>query len=568
MYRGLPQVGTGLHRRRPSPNTGQRAEPQERAVDQALSTSDSAMMAQEPAPRRGLVGLALIVLAAGAVRLAFSSSISGNDDLAVAGCALRMLNGMSILQEGHYCARLGLTVPLAAVFGVAGTGSSQLSLLPALASLGAMLVAWGLGAQLLGRSVGLAAAAVIGLFPMDVEYAGLVFPDVPQGVLVASAGLCVLKAGRASRGRADAWAVAAGALWAWAYYVKLDAFMFAPVLLVAVLSGLVRWRHAVVMGTVAVGLIGIELVTYGVLAGDPLRHLHLESAGSNEVLASGMDYRDLMTFPKSMFLVPYETGIAYLLWLLAVGTALTTRSRPLVLLVAWCLIWQAWLMFGADPLSGFRLKPQLGRYLLSWEVPMAVLVGWFWIRLLAWRRVVAGGVATVAVAALLVLGPFNQLSFKAAQATRLAVGAALRNSWFPLYPDVQSIGIVQFLLHGRPEAARVFAVQRHDFLKGVTTFEPIPKAPAWLLVNETYARQLQVRNLVHPIDPASFGLTPTKVFQVDRPASALSYVALDVLGAVAGLVPGPFGRKAQGTMTELVRPGDAVVWRLDRPDVR
>lgn len=505
--------------------------------------------------------LAVIVGLAGLVRLAFSASISGNDDLSVATCALRLLDGASLLGQGHYCARVGLTAPLAAIFALGGTGTVQLSILPAIASIASMLLAWRLGCLLFGPAAGLAAAAVIALFPMDVEFAGLLFPDVPQGALVAGALLCALSAKGSRRG--DGLALLGGALWAWAYYVKLDAFVLGPLLLVAVLLGFVSWRHAIVMGITASAFVGVELVAYGRLAGDPLRHLHLESASANEVLAAGMDYRNLLTFPKTMFLVPYETGLMYFVWLAAAGTALVSRTRPLLLLLVWCLTWQLWLMFGADPFAGFRLKPQLGRYLLSWEVPMAVMVGWFWTWLVARQRRLGLGLVFAAAASLIVLGSFNQLSTKPAQATRIAVSEALARGWFPLYPDVQSIGIAGFLLHGRPEASQVFPVQRHDFLKGVTTFEPIRSVPAYLLINRAYARQLQTRNLVRPIDPDSFGLQPTQVFEVDRPGSPVSYASLRLLAWVAGFVPGPLGRKAEGTVAELLRPGDAVVYRLE-----
>ncbi len=517
------------------------------------------------AGRPGLAGAApiLLVLAgAGLLRLVLSSSLSGNDDLAVAGCGLGLLDGQSILQAGHYCARLGMTLPLAGIFALAGTGTTQISLVPALASLAAVLLAWRLGCLLFGPLAGLAAAAALALFPMDVEYAGLAFPDVMQGVLVAGAMLCVLQARHA--GRAGWLAMAGGGLWAWAYYVKLDAFMFGPVLLAATLMGFVRWRDAIVAGAVASALVGVELVAYGVLTGDPLRHLHLDIAGTNEVLAAGRDYRDLFTFPKTMFVVPYEAGLHYWLWLGAVGLAVVSRSRAARLVVAWCLIWQLWLTFGADPTSGFRLKPQLGRYLLSWEVPMAVLVGWAWA--VAWQRlrVPALLVAAGLVACIAVLGPFNQLSYKAAQATRLGVAAALEHRWFPLYPDVQSMGLVRFLLRGRPEAARVGVVQRHDFSRGVTTFEPVPTVPAYLLVNEAYARQLEVRNLVRPIDPHAFGHGATEVYAVDRPMSAVSYASLRLLAAAARLVlRGSLGAHVQDTVADVSRPGDVRIWRLD-----
>ena len=505
----------------------------------------------------------LILFGAAALRFAFSSSISGNDDLAVAGCSIGLLDGHSGMDGSHYCARLGMTLPMAGIFALAGTGTMQISVLPAVASLCSIFLAWRIGALLFGQPTGYAAAAALALFPMDVEYAGLAFPDVMQGMLIAGAMLCALLTRAESRWRGWMLATAAGSLWAWAYYVKLDAFMLAPVLLIAVLMGFLRWKHAFAVGVAALALVAVELVGDAALFGDPLRHLHLDVAATNETLAAGHDYRDLFTFPKTMFVVPYEAGFHYFMWVAAVVVAVRRRCRPALLLVGWCLVWQLWLTFGADPLSGFRLKPQLGRYLMSWEVPMSVLVGWAW--LLLWRRLrlAAMAAALASAAALAVLGPFNQLSYKAALATRLSVAAALEHRWFPLYPDVQSMGIVLFLLHGRPEEALVHTVQRHDFLRGVTSFEPIPQAPAYLLVNEAYARQLQVRNLVRPIDPASFGFKPTQVFQVDRPMPATSYAALDLLAAAARLVPGATGAHIRATVTEVLRPGDARVWRLD-----
>ena len=221
----------------------------------------------KPMLRGHYLTLLVILVMSGAVRLIFSSSLSGNDDLSPrCSCALSMLDGVSILQQGHYCARLGMTLPMAAVFAIAGTGTVQISLLPALASAAAVLVAWRLG-SLIGAFEGLAAAAAIGLFPMDVEYAGLAFPDVMQGVLVASAILCGLSARTIRSERADALAAAGGVLWAWAYYVKLDAFMLAPVLLIAIVLKLISWRHAIIMGCAAFILVGIELGAYSVSQG-------------------------------------------------------------------------------------------------------------------------------------------------------------------------------------------------------------------------------------------------------------------------------------------------------------
>ncbi len=249
--------------------------------------------------------------------------------------------------------------------GVAGTGAAQIS--PG-ARAGefrpAILLAWQLGTRLFDARTGLAAAAAMALWPLDIEYAGLAFPDAVQSALLAGAMCCFLAAKEARRG----WlcAVAAGALWAWAYYVKIDAFFLGFVLLAAVLLRLASWRHLFVTGAVSLALVSVELGLYGIYAGDALLRLHLESAAANEVFAAGHDYRSLLTYPKAMFAVPYEAGLHYYLFAIGAVASLWLRRRTALLLLIWCALWQDWLMFGADPFAG--LSPEAAAAALSAEL--------------------------------------------------------------------------------------------------------------------------------------------------------------------------------------------------------
>lgn len=503
----------------------------------------------------------MIVLLAALVRLVFLNSLSGNDDLSVAGCALDLLERGFHLTDSAYCLRYGITLPLAAVFGVAGTGAAQISVVPALASLTGIFLAWRLGRLLFDRWVGLAAAAALAVFPLDIEFAGLAFPDVLQGTLMSGAVLCALLA----RSRGDLWAVAAGALWAWAYYVKLDAFFLGFVLLLAALLGFITFRHLVITGAVSLLLVGVELATYAMLLGRPLLNLELNSAVSNEVLAPGFDYRSFFIYPKAMFLTPYGTGLHFFVLLGALFVAAWKRSRPALFLAGWVLIWMVWLMFGVNPLGGFTGKAQLSRYLLSFAVPLSVLCGW--VLVLLWRRsrLLGAGLAGASLALMVLFGAFNQLSYESAKATRVALETAVRNGWFPLYPDSHSMGIVKFLLHGRPGAADIHRVQTHDYLRGETTFYPIQGPQAYLLINEARSRDQQRSKSVRPIDPASFGLKPTEVLSVDNPMSDYNYAALRLLVGAASLLPDRLAKGINATAIETLRPADARIWRLDTP---
>jgi hypothetical protein len=506
----------------------------------------------------------LVLLVALALRVFFAAGISGNDDLSVANSAVGILDHGIGVPGGHYAARFGLTLPLAAIFAVAGVGVAQLVVFPLLVSLAGVWLAWWLGCRLFDRATGMFAALALAFYPMDVEYAGLFFPDLIQGVALAGAVACAIEPdGRRGIGSA----IAAGALWAYAYYVKIDAAVLLFVLLLAWALGYLRFGRLVLVGIAAFLLVGVELAAYAALTGDPFYHVALERRAANEVLAAGNDYRELFTYPKAMFLTVYETGAHFYILLVGIVLALALRRRPALLLVGWVAIFLAWLMFGVDPFGGHvRLKPQISRYLLDFAVPMAALVGWTFSTLLralpAWLVGLAGvGAAAVAV----VFMAFNGLSYQPAMATRMALDQAVRQNWFPLYTDVQSMAIAAFMLHDSPHFSELHQLQLHNFLTGVTTFATVAEPRAWLLDNAAYERRLAKRNLVTPIDPAQFGMKPTPVFTVDRPLPAIDYSILAGLVAVSDLAPVP-GLRAHihDTADDLLLPGVATIYRLER----
>ena len=336
-----------------------------------MSTSLPAKLPDRP--RQQLAVLALMLLAAFALRLEFAPLISGNDDLSVANSAIRLLEYGFRVPPGHYEARFGMTVPLAAIFRVFGVGVPQLIVLPMVASLLGIYIAYQLGTLLFEPAVGLLGAAVLALYPMDVEFAGLFFPDLIRCVALAASFLLALRAADSRQG--DFLAAMAGVCWAYAYYVKIDAFFMGAVYLLGAAMGFFSWRHVIIAGAVAFALVGIELVAYGVLAGEPFYHARLEHIAANEVLAPGMDYRNGLAFLKGMFVTPYEYGITFYLLVCGITLAVATRSRSALLLAGWVIVFFIWLRFGFDPFGRSpRLKPQLSRYLLDLSVPMCVAV--------------------------------------------------------------------------------------------------------------------------------------------------------------------------------------------------
>ncbi len=202
---------------------------------------------------------------------------------------------------------------------------------------------------------------------------------------------------------------------------------------------------------------------------------------------------------------------------------------------------------------------------MSFAIPMTILVGWFGVWL--WRRsyLLGAGLAVVGVALAVLLAPLNQLSFEPGYATRVALAQAIRERWMPLYPDQQSMNIVRFLVHGTPWASQVHLVQHHDFQTGVTRFDPIPGPRAFLLINQDFARIEGQRSMVRPMDPAGFGMQPTKIMQADNPMPAIDYTVMGWLARAAGVLPTSLRDHIRHTTSEVLRPDDAEVYRLDAP---
>lgn len=523
---------------------------------------------QRPAVPQAEWALACLVAAAMAFRVCFAAGLSGNDDLAISGEATRLIEQGFTFPTYHYAARWGLILPLAGVYGVFGVGVWQLVALPLLASAAGMLLAYGLGRRFFDARVGLFAAFALAVYPMDIEFSGLFFPDLPAGTLLAASFYCATTR-RGGRTRV-AYAVLAGLLWAWAYYVKVDAFFFGFVLLLAAAMGYLAWRDLVLVGAVAAAAVGCELVSYGVLTGDPLHRVHLESAAANEVLAADRNYRQFFIYPKAMFLAVYETGLHFYLLVAAAVFAIARRSKPALFFLGWVGVFHLWLTLGGDPFGGgYVLKPQLPRYLLVYAVPMAVAIGWLLARLATaaapvTRRVTALGCAALCGAAVL-FTQLNLFAYEPAAATRIGVETALHTELFPLYTDPQSINIVRFMLAGRPELARAKLAQEHNFLTGKTVLKPIEEDAAYLLLNHRFIRRLAERNLVTPLEPGQFGARVEVVARVGEASSSLSGAVLHGVVALARLVPVAAVRERVARAAQELTAGDrATLYKLSK----
>lgn len=523
-----------------------------------------------PVPWGALVTLAVILLVGLALRIVFFNGISGNDDLSVATRALAVLEHGITLPAGHYGARWGMILPLAAVFAVAGTGSVQLAVLPVLLSLAGIVLAWLIGRRLIGQAGGLAAAALVAVYPLDIQYATLYFPDLPQGVLLALSFYLVQRAEESPRPLA--WIVGAALAWVWAYEIKIDSVFMGMVFLALTLTGRLRLSTLAVLCGLTGGLVVAELAAYGVLTGSPFYRLHLEQAAAAEVLSDAYTYRSRLVLPKAMFVTFYEVGLYFWMALAALLWAAWRRPRAVVPVVLWGGVLFLWLQFGGDPFGvAGAVKPQLPRYLLALSTPLVILIAWMLLDLARFARatrILAGAAMAGLVATSLFFSTFNLLNYQRPINTRKAVDYAVRNNLFPLYLDLQSYSIAEFLLHGGDPAHRIIALQEHNFLTGDTRIVPVTDRNAYILLNDGFIRELARRNLVQPVRIAEGAEV---VYHMQKSLPAASYASLDMLCtlAQAAPLPGVLKQKIQTTASDVLEHEGATIYHLvhaGRPD--
>ncbi len=528
--------------------------------------TERALRARLPATAQSnhiTVLLAAILACAFLLRLVFGAGMSGNDDLTLGNIALSLLDHGPEIPKMHYEARLGLTYPLAAVFWLLGHGVWQLILLPMIMSLVGIYLAFWIGRDLFDAETGLVAAAALAFYPMDARFAALFFPDIFSGVAMAGAFALLLAARHSERG--NLLAVIAGMAWAYAYYVKIDAFFLCFVILYASLTGFVAWRHLAIMFFITGILVSIELLTYGLLLGRPFYHAELDKIATNEVGAE--KYMNMLVIPKAMFITIYSTGLNFYLLVFSLAAASLRRNRAALLLAAYVLIFFIWIYLGVDPFgTKINGKPQLVRYLQVFAVPMAVLIAWG--LMLIYRRfsklgavIVGMGAATIAVAFM----AFDGISYQAARATRDALTRIERDNLFPLHSDFQSSGIIMFLLRDTPHQEDYTEIQSYDFLTGKGEFKTIDKDRAYLLINREYTERLEAGSRVPPLVPDRFGMRVTPVFTIDHPLPAFDYTVMRGLAWLAQFLPiASIREQIQHTATQNLRAATVTVYRLDR----
>lgn len=496
-------------------------------------------------------------------RLYLFVGIVGSDDVSLATHSLELLQDGLYLPHDHYSARIGIIYPQALIFALFGVGEWQMAALPLLASLTGLVVAYKLGEHYAGQSVGLLAALMIALFPLDAYFSSQLMPDLLLG---ATLGLSFYLMVRAEANDSRALAILAGLVWGWAYLVKVEAFFLLFVVITLWAMRQLSWRTVFTVGLSVGAVVLTEHIVYFINSGDPMLRLHLAltQGGGKMVANSGLAANELWVFPKAWFMTPYYFGLHYYALFAATLWLLVRRQWVYLGLVVWVIVYLFWLQFGGNPFrDDYKVKTHLPRYCNMLNVPMALVIALMLqdIAQTFGKRIFALVLAPM-VALPLLFAPFNQLNAERQIATKHLLDTARDEQLFPLYMDRTSLTVAALYLYDEMQDGKLKTLQKHDFKKMHTEVPAAEDIDGHILINRGFVEYGKRRYGVTAVTQDEFAQHFDVHTVADNPLPGLAYLSANTLRTAAGLIPIQFFReKIQNTADALLEGDDAVLMK-------
>jgi 4-amino-4-deoxy-L-arabinose transferase-like glycosyltransferase len=253
--------------------------------------------------------------------------------------------------ENRYSQRFGFLLPMAASQAIFGSWPVASTVLTILASLAHVWGVFALGRSFAGSRVGLCAAALVAVLPLETINGSTPFPDLLNAALGTWALVLVHEEGR-SPGRRPWRLLAAGALLGWGYFVK-QTIVFHLLLIAAWAVSERRWRWGWVAAPVALAL-AVEAAVLAAFTGNAF----LRTADAREDAA-----------PLLEWWYPHAGGlVARIVWQVP-SLLFNPVSKDFPQLAG-----LAWLFVAALP--GLRSVP--GGAKPTWAAGILLFQVWFW----------------------------------------------------------------------------------------------------------------------------------------------------------------------------------------------
>jgi hypothetical protein len=337
-------------------------------------------------------GLWVVLGLAAALPLVFWLGPRYGDHFEYVSLASEIVRGDFRPSENRYSQRFGFLLPMAASQAIFGSWPVASTVLTILASLAHVSGVFALGRSFAGPRVGLCAAALVAVLPLETINGSTPFPDLLNAALGTWALVLVHEEWR-SPGRRPWRLLAAGALLGWGYFVK-QTIVFHLLLIGAWALSERCWRWGWVAAPVALAL-AVEAAVLAAFTGNAFLRTADARGDAAPLLewwyphAGGLAARIAWQVPSLLFNpgskhFPQLAGLAWLFVAAIPGLRALPEGKKPVWAAAILLV-QIW--FWPNSLSPY--VPALlaeGRHLFPLCAPLAVGAGVLFVRIPPKRR--------------------------------------------------------------------------------------------------------------------------------------------------------------------------------------
>jgi len=506
-------------------------------------------------------GIWIILFVAAVLRVYFYSGISSADDLAIAEASLDLLEGGPYMPTGHYNARLAMVYPLAGVFLLFGTGDWQMALLPMAASLVTIGLTFLIAKRLFCWQVGILAAAILAIFPLDVVLASRFVPDTYFGAYMTGAVYFALRAYDGGS-KSLFYSLMAGLLWGAGYLVKIEAaFLLVPLLYLA-WQNRALWRQSICVAVGCFVFVGGENIIYWSQTGHLFHRLSVVSATTVIKWNEAYSNTQLWVFPKAWFVTPYYFGLHYYLLFLGMFWWAFSKQKRLTFFVIWAGIYLVWLQFGFNPFTEtVTFKSHLSRYCIGFGAPTAIIIAVFLKNIFADQQKLVPIFGGFWIVVSVILMAFNVLSNEREVASKIALAKFSGTPSDTIYMDNGTLGLATFLYRKHPMTDVARSFQQHDFITGKTRLVPVNEMDGYLILNREFVRHRKNRYFMAGLNDETIINSCSEVLTIDNPAPKFSYFVARGIKKILLLMPlDTLKNKAKHTVDSVLADRDVVIY--------
>lgn len=346
--------------------------------------------------------LFLIVVSGLILRLLFFSGMGVSDDLSYSRYAYNIDKGIEPNSTLTLATRLGIIYPTALAYSLFGLNDFSSVLFVLLTSIGNIILIFYFGKLLFNERIGLMAAFLMAIFPLEVINATKLLTDVPSAFFMALGAYVFLYAEK--RAKSNLYYLISGILIGIGYLIRESALL---IVLFFVIYIIYKRRIKKEYFFVPIGLIvifGIELLLLYKLTGNPFyRFTTVQDFLLNAYIK--LDYFGRLKFPQGLLHYPYVIltdaviSYFYIFIFIAIMYLFIAKRKESYVLLFWFIPLLLYLSFGSASLFKYLPFKADSRYLSVITLPGILLLSIF---LLENKKIIGKMVMPAALTILLI----------------------------------------------------------------------------------------------------------------------------------------------------------------------